>query len=253
MILVISPAKTLDFEENNIEQFSQPRLLKESATLMNLLKKKSAKKLQQLMNVSENIARLNVQRNQAFSPPFDLDNAKQAIYAFKGDVYLGLDAHSFNENDLNYAQEHLRILSGLYGLLKPLDLMQAYRLEMGTKLNNRKGKNLYAFWADKITKLLNEDLSYSNQSVLINLASNEYFKSIKTKKLTAKVINIHFKEKRNGTLKTISFSAKKARGMMCHFAIKNKLSSPEELKAFDYDNYLFHESISDQENYVFTR
>ena len=253
MLLLISPAKTLDYSTTSAKQFTQPRLLEESNSLVKVLKKKSPKQLQKLMSVSENIATLNTERYNAFSSPFNLENAKQALFAFKGDVYLGLNAESFNKRDLNFAQSHLRILSGLYGLLKPLDLMQAYRLEMGTKLKSRKGKNLYEFWGNKITNLINEDLSANNESILINLASKEYFRSVKTKNINANIINIHFKEERNGQFKIISFSAKKARGMMAHFVIKNKIKIPEHLKAFDYENYLFNESMSDENNFVFTR
>ena len=179
MIILLSPAKTLDFSPSEVKEFTTPRLLDKSQTLVNLLKKKSANSLKKLMGVSDNIAQLNVERFQNYARPFTLDNAKQSVLAFKGDVYTGLEAEGFGEEDLAFAQKHLRILSGLYGLLQPMDLMQPYRLEMGTKLKVSRKKNLYEFWDKKITQLINEDLAKSGTDVVINLASKEYFHAVK--------------------------------------------------------------------------
>jgi len=253
MIFLISPAKTLDYSDTNIKDFSIPRLLDQSDRLVSSLKKKSKKSIQSLMNVSENIAELNVERYQQYDTPFTLANSKQAVLAFKGDVYTGMNTDSFDTSDLQFAQNHLRILSGLYGLLKPLDLMQPYRLEMGTKLKTTRGKNLYEFWKNRITDTLNEDLDSTNSELVVNLASQEYFKSVKTSKLSKPLLNIQFKELRNGKYKIVSFSAKKARGMMCHYAIKNRISDPELLKGFDYENYTFNERMSTENEWLFTR
>ncbi len=253
MLLLISPAKTLDFSPSPIKKYTDTSFTKDSKELVKVLKKKSADDLKQLMGVSDKIAELNVDRFKSFKTPFDLNNAKQAVLAFRGDVYTGLDADSFDEADLEFAQEHLRILSGLYGILKPLDLMQPYRLEMGTKLQNSRGKNLYEFWHEKITNRLNEDLQATNSEYIINLASKEYFKSVKPKLLNGKLININFKEDKNGTYKIVAFFAKKARGMMCHYIIKNKITNPEHLKGFDYDNYVYNEDLSTEKELIFTR
>ena len=240
MLLLISPAKTLDFEPMGLKQKTKPRFLKESQVLVDVLKKKSVDDIKKLMKVSDKIATLNVDRYQNFKTPFNLKNAKQAMFAFRGDVYTGLDADSFNEKEIAFAQDHLRILSGLYGLLKPLDLMQPYRLEMGTKLSNGHGKNLYEFWDDKITKVINKDLKATGSKAIINLASNEYFKSVKSKDLKGDLYNIAFKEEKNGQFKIVAFFAKKARGMMCHYIIKNKITNPKHLIGFDYDLSLIH-------------
>ncbi len=253
MLLVISPAKTLDFSASTIQKHSLPRALNKSEALINLLRKKSADDLKSLMSISDKIAALNLERYQQYETPFTEKNAKQALLAFKGDVYTGLSAEDFDTKDFDFAQKHLRILSGLYGLLRPLDLMQAYRLEMGTKLPNPEGKNLYDFWGTQITELLNADLAEQKSNILINLASKEYFKAIQLPSLNADVYDVNFKEKRNGKYKIISFSAKKARGMMCNFVIKNKIKKPAHLKAFDYDDYLFNESLSSEREFIFTR
>jgi len=218
-----------------------------------VLKTKSATDIKALMKVSDKIADLNVVRYKSFKTPFTTENAKQAMYAFRGDVYTGLDADSFNKSQVKFAQKHLRILSGLYGVLKPLDLMQPYRLEMGTKLANKNGKNLYEFWGDKINKALNEEISAQKDDYVINLASNEYFKSVQSKKLKGQVIDIQFKENKDGKYKIVAFFAKKARGMMCQYMIKNKLTKPEQLKGFNMENYLFNEELSDESIFVFTR
>ncbi len=253
MLFLISPAKTLDYSDTETKEYSIPRLLDQSDKLINTLKKKSHKSIQNLMDVSEKIAVLNVARYKEYHTPFSPSNAKQAVLAFKGDVYTGMDTESFDDGDLEFAQQHLLILSGLYGLLKPLDLMQPYRLEMGTKLKTTRGTNLYQFWKDRITNLINEDLEASNSTIVINLASKEYFKSVNTKKLNHPVLNINFKELRNGKYKVVSFSAKKARGMMCHYAIKNKITDPELLKGFDYENYTYNERLSTELDWMFTR
>lgn len=254
MILVISPAKTLDYSEIELEKHSTPRLMEDSSRLVGVLRKKSAKSLQKLMNINPNLALENEARYRRFDPEnFTEDNSKQALYAFRGQVYIGLKAEDFDANDIEYAQRHLRILSGLYGLLKPLDRMQPYRLEMGTKLKTRRGENLYEFWGDRITSLLNMDLAAQGDDVLINLASQEYFKSIKPKKFEGRIINIHFKELRDDQFKVVAVYAKTARGLMCRYAIKNKLTHPQELKGFDYEGYRFHEELSTETDWVFTR
>lgn len=254
MLFIISPAKTLDYTEIDLPEHSTPRLMHDSKQLLKILQRKSAKKLATLMGISPSLASLNEARYRSFDPDnFTEENSKQALYAFRGQVYLGLKAEDFDADDLDYAQKHLRILSGLYGLLKPLDRMQPYRLEMGTSLKNRRGKNLYEFWGARITNLLNMDLAAQGDDVLINLASQEYFKAVKQDKLEGRVVNLHFKELRGDQYKSLMAYAKTARGMMCHYAIKNKLSDPEELKGFDYENYRFHESLSSETDWVFTR
>jgi cytoplasmic iron level regulating protein YaaA (DUF328/UPF0246 family) len=253
MLLLVSPAKTLDFTTNENENFTQPRFMTESKELVSILKKKSAGDLKDLMHISDKLADLNHSRYQDFKSPFNIENAKQSILAFKGDVYTGLNVDDFTKDDLEFSQQCLRILSGLYGLLRPMDLMQAYRLEMGTKLENKKGENLYDFWGEKITKMLNTDLSTKENKSVINLASQEYFKSIKLDKLNGKLYNIHFKEERDGKLKIIAFNAKKARGMMCRYIIKNRIETAEGMKAFAEDNYLFNDELSTETEYFFTR
>lgn len=253
MLLLVSPAKTLDFSSSENENFTQPRFMSESKQLVNILKNKTAGELKELMHISDKLAELNQTRYQEFKSPFNLKNAKQSILAFKGDVYTGLNVDDFTEDDLEFSQQCLRVLSGLYGLLRPMDLMQPYRLEMGTKLANEQGKNLYEFWGEKITKMLNKDLATKDNKSVINLASQEYFKSIKLDKMKGKLYNVHFKEERNGKLKIIAFSAKKARGMMCRYIIKNRISTAEGMKAFAEDNYLFNDELSTETEYFFTR
>ncbi len=201
------------------------------------------------MGVSKNIANLNVERNKSFSVPFNINNSKQAILAFKGDVYQGISADDFDPEDFDFANQHIGILSGLYGYLRPLDLMQPYRLEMGTRLKIRRNKNLYDFWGDIITNKINE----SDNNVVVNLASNEYFKSIKQKELNADIWTVGFKERRNGKYKVISFNAKWARGMMCRFVVKNRLTEPLQMKEFDMDDYKFNQEMSDGKELIFTR
>ncbi|MBS1254783.1 MAG: hypothetical protein MAG581_00579 [Deltaproteobacteria bacterium] len=254
MLMIISPAKTLDFESPaTTDSHSIPDYLENSAELIGIMKKKSSKKLMNLMQISQNIAELNVERFNNWELPFNPENAKQALLAFKGDVYSGLSASTLSEDELNYAQTHLRIISGLYGLLRPLDLMQPYRLEMGLKLKSKKGKTLYQFWGDKITDGLNYQLAEQHDPVLINLASNEYFKSVKMKNLDARLITPEFKDWKNGKYKMIQFFAKKARGLMARYAIDHKLQQPEDLQNFDYDGYTFNSELSQEDNWVFSR
>ncbi|MDF2179503.1 peroxide stress protein YaaA [Aliiglaciecola sp. CAU 1673] len=254
MLIVLSPAKNLDFDTPSpVADFTQPQLLDESQALIQVCRDLSPAKLASLMSISDNLATLNAQRFNDWSLPFSADNAKQAVMAFNGDVYAGLDANSLNKEDLAFAQSHLRILSGLYGLLRPLDLMQPYRLEMGTKLANPKGKDLYQFWGNLITDKLNQALAAQGDNVLINLASNEYFKAVKPRSLEAMVITPIFKDWKNGQFKVISFFAKKARGMMARFIIENRLSEVHQLKAFDLSGYGFDALQSTETELVFTR
>jgi cytoplasmic iron level regulating protein YaaA (DUF328/UPF0246 family) len=253
MLFLISPAKSLDYSKTTVEQYTRPRLLKNTHELVGVLKDKSAGDLKSLMSISDNLAELNAERYHKFSKRFTDKNSKQAVLAFKGDVYQGLATDDYTNEDFEYAQKHLRILSGLYGLLKPLDRIQPYRLEMGTKLTTEKGKNLYQYWDDEITKLVNRDLRQSGSKAIINLASNEYFKSVQSKKLKGDLYNINFKDEKNGEYKVISFFAKKARGMMCRYAIKNKINQPEHLKGFDSEGYTFNEEMSSANDWVFTR
>ena len=253
MIVLISPAKTLDLNPSELKLHSMPRMLADSEKLVKVLKKKSKNSLKKLMGVSDNIATLNVERFQNYETPFTPDNSKQAILAFKGDVYLGLDASSFEEKDFEFAQNHLRILSGLYGILKPLDLMQAYRLEMGTSLKTGRKKNLYEFWDTKITDLINEDLANTKQDIILNLASQEYFHAVKPAKLNGRLVTVHFKENRNGVFKVISFSAKKARGTMARQIIKNQILDVEAIKKLNIDDYIYNPEMSEGDNLVFTK
>ncbi len=254
MLIVISPAKTLDYESPLATQsYTQPELIEHSAELIEECRKLTPADVSALMKVSDKIAGLNVARFEEWSETFTTDNSRQALLAFKGDVYTGLDAQSLSEDDFEYAQKHLRMLSGLYGLLKPLDLMQPYRLEMGTKLANPRGTNLYQFWGSIITDKLNEAINVQGDNVLINLASNEYFKAVKPKALDAQVVTPVFKDCKNGQYKVISFYAKKARGMMARFIIDNKVDSIEGLTAFDREGYYFSEEDSNAKELVFKR
>ena len=254
MLLIISPAKTLDFETApTTSDFTQPALLSESQQLIDSLKTLSPAQVAHLMKLSDKLAQLNAARFEAFATPFTPKNAKQAILAFKGDVYTGLEAETLTEPQLQFAQQHLAILSGLYGLLKPLDLMQAYRLEMGTKFANERGKDLYQFWGSLITEQLNQQLAQQDNPVLINLASNEYFKAVQPNQINAKIITPVFKDYKNGQYKIISFYAKKARGMMCRYMIDHQLQQPEQLKEFDSGGYQFNEAASSETTWVFLR
>ena len=249
MLAVISPSKTQDFTKTDIVKYSQTRQAKQTLELIDILKLKSKDDIAKLMSISEKLANLNFDRFQEFSNEFNLNNAKQAILAFKGEVYNGIDTPSLTADDLDFAQENIRMLSGLYGVIRPLDLIQPYRLEMGTKLANPKGKNLYEFWGDGISKVLNIDES----ETLINLASNEYFKGIDKKSLNANIIDIVFKENKNGKYKVIGIYAKHARGLMVNFIIKNRINNAEKLKEFNTEDYTFNTNISDEKTWVFTR
>ena len=251
MITLISPAKTLDENPAHAHKHTLPIFLKESKTLVNLLKKYKVKDLMELMDISEKLAKQNYNRYRNFDSNFSLENSSPAILTFKGDVYLGLKAEEFDQDDLNFAQDNLRILSGLYGVLKPLDLMQPYRLEMGSRLTNRRGKDLYTFWGDRITKAINEDLEKNDAKVIINAASNEYFKAINKKKLKASIIDVNFFEERKGKRVFVSFSAKKARGLVSAFIIKNRITDPQQLKGFDEEDYIFDEETSNEHSYTF--
>ncbi len=254
MLLVISPAKKLDTQTTTVfNRYTQPQLLDHSRILVDILKKKSIEDLIKLLNISYGLSELNLERYQKWSPPFSLDNAKQAILIFNGDVYNGIDAQSFTAEDFDFAQEHLRIISGLYGLLRPLDLIQPYRLPMGTRLVTSRGKNLYFFWGDIITDALNEALNIAHTNILVNLASNEYFKAIKPDKLNAKIITPVFKENKNGKQRVVSFYAKKARGLMSRFVIKNRITDPQGMKSFDLEGYKFDPAQSTDEKFVFVR
>lgn len=254
MLIVISPAKTLDFDTPTTSNIhSDAEFTKDSAQLIKVLRKLKVDDISDLMGISPKLAQLNFERFHEWHLPFNEENAKQALLAFKGDVYTGIDATTFTNNNFERAQTNLRILSGLYGVLKPMDLIQAYRLEMGKKLENRRGDNLYQFWGDKITKSINQTLKENDHQHLINLASNEYFKSIKGKKVKAEIITPGFKDLKNGEYKMISFFAKKARGLMTRFIIQNEITNPEDLKAFDLDGYIYNPNLSKENAPIFTR
>jgi cytoplasmic iron level regulating protein YaaA (DUF328/UPF0246 family) len=254
MLTVISPAKTLDFETPpTTRRSTQPQFIERSSELVEDARKLDPDGIRELMGVSENIAELNHKRFMDWGAPFSLDNAKQAILAFKGDVYTGLEAETMSAAQLGFAQKHLCILSGLYGLLRPLDLMQAYRLEMGLKFANRGGKNLYEFWGDDITRALNTQLKKSGSPVLVNLASNEYFRSVRSGALDGEIITPVFKDLKGDKYKVISFYAKKARGQMARFIIDKELNDPQELKKFRVDGYRYNRAESSAREPVFTR
>lgn len=254
MLALISPAKTLDYETAlPTDIYTQPRLLEQSQQLIDVCRKLSATEIASLMTVSEKIANLNVERFRDWNAEFDFSNARQALFAFKGDVYTGLDAYHLKDHDIDFAQQHLRMLSGLYGLLRPLDLMMPYRLEMGTKLKNSRGNNLYEFWGSIITDQINQDLAEIDAKLLVNLASDEYYKSVNEKKIRAEIIKPVFLDQKNGKYKVISFYAKKARGLMARYLIENKLSQVEQLKAFDSEGYYFDAESSSDKELVFKR
>lgn len=254
MLALISPAKTLDYTTAlPTDTYTRPRLLEQSQQLIDVCRKLSASEIASLMTVSEKIANLNVERFRDWNADFDFSNARQALFAFKGDVYTGLDAYHLKDQDIDFAQQHLRMLSGLYGLLRPLDLMMPYRLEMGTKLKNTRGHNLYEFWGSIITDQINQDLAEIDAKVLVNLASDEYYKSVNEKKIKAEIIKPVFLDQKNGKYKVISFYAKKARGLMARYLIENKLNQVEQLKAFDSEGYYFDAESSSNKELVFKR
>lgn len=252
MKIVISPAKSLNFEsELPTKKHTEPNFLKEANTIQKTLKKQKPKQLMDLMSISEKLADLNWERNQVWETPFTSENARPAIFTFDGDVYTGLDAYTIPAEKMDDLQDKLRILSGLYGLLKPLDLMQAYRLEMGTSISIGTKKNLYEFWKKNITKTLNDELK--KDELFLNLASNEYFKAVDTKTLKVPVITPEFKDYKDGKLKMISFFAKKARGLMVRYIIDNNAETIEDLKGFNYEGYAFDANLSKGNTLVFTR
>ena len=250
MLLVISPAKTLDYSHPEYSAHTQPDFTSEVKDLVGVLRKKSASQISKLMHLSDSLSILNEERYQTFMETFSPDNSKQAILAFKGEVYAKMEADTFSAADLEFAQQHLRILSGLYGLLKPLDLIQPYRLEMGTKLKTKKGNSLYDYWGTKISKALN---AASEGRMVVNLASQEYFKAVDKKTLKMPVITIHFKEHRDGSYQVVGFFAKQARGLMSRYAIQNRITDPEQLKVFQEDGYEFAEHLSSAQDWIFIR
>lgn len=247
MLIIISPAKTLDYDSPlATTRFTQPELLDHSAELMEYCRELTPAQIGSLMKISDKLAGLNAARFAEWQPNFTPQNARQAILAFKGDVYTGLHAEDFSEQDFDFAQQHLRMLSGLYGLLRPLDLMMPYRLEMGIKLHNAKGNDLYSFWGDLLTEKLNQQLKEQGDDVLINLASDEYFKAVKPAKLDGQLIKPVFLDEKGGKFKVISFYAKKARGLMSRFIIQNQLTQPDQLKDFNLEGYFFDEEKIDK-------
>lgn len=255
MITILSPAKKLNEDkiETTLKINSQARFLDESEYLISYLKQMKTKAIGKLMDLSPNLAELNFERFQAWEKEHNETNSKPAVLTFNGDAYSGLDATEFSSEDFEFAQNHLRILSGLYGLLRPADLIQPYRLEMGRKLNTKKHDNLYGFWGNKIGEQLNKDIEASGSPYLINVASNEYFRATNAKQIKAKIITCEFKQLKGGEYKTIMVYAKKARGMMSRFIIKNKINTPEELMAFDMDGYTYSPKMSNDYNLVYTR
>jgi hypothetical protein len=254
MLILLSPAKSLDYE-TPVEGIShtQPQFVSQSAQLIEVLKTQSPAQIASLMDLSDNLAALNVARYEAWRPKFTAKNSKQAILAFNGDVYDGLDAKTLKSKDLDWAQEHVCILSGLYGVLRPLDWMQAYRLEMGTALANSRGKNLYQFWDTSIAAYLNDRLSKDKVPVVVNLASQEYFKAVDTKVLKARIIECVFEDYKGGKYKVISFFAKRARGLLARYAIQKQIKNPEKLKEFNSDGYGFVADASSENRWVFRR
>lgn len=254
MLIIISPSKTLDFEKPiTNESYTQPEFVKEASILIKPLRKLSVDQLIDLMGISPKLAQLNQERFYLWRPEFTPETSRQAMYAFRGDVYTGLDADSLSPADIDAAQKQVRILSGLYGVLRPLDLIRPYRLEMGIPLSVGKNRNLYEFWQKRITAKTREDLDKSGSNLLINLASVEYFKAIDPKKLKAEIITPEFREAKDGTYKIISFFAKKARGMMTRFILQNGIDSEDQLQTFDKDGYCFNRRLSEMGRHVFTR
>lgn len=254
MLMVISPAKTLDFDTPaKTKVNTAPDFLDSSQQLIDNLQQLSPVDISNLMGISDKLGNLNHERFMNWHRPFTSDNAKQALLAFKGDVYTGLDAESFKSAEFKFAQKHLRILSGLYGLLRPLDLIQPYRLEMGVKFANASGSNLYQFWGEQLTEAMNAQLKQSKSEVLLNLASNEYFKALQPKSINADIITPVFKDLKNGKYKIISFYAKKARGLMSAYVIKNSITDVAGIKKFKVDGYRYNAAMSSAREWVFTR
>ena len=254
MLITISPSKTLDLDpQNQADIHTTPDQLAESQRLVKRLRELSAKDLRALMSISDRLAELNHQRFKEWKKPFTPGKAKQAVLAFQGDVYQGLDAATLSAEDLEYAQDHLRILSGLYGALRPLDLILPYRLEMGTRLSNARGKNLYEFWGDRITDKLSEALAAQGDDLLVNLASNEYFKAVRPKRLRGRILTPVFKEAKGGGYRVIGVFAKKARGLMSRYIIQNRIGDPEALKEFTAEGYRFNPDVSTETVWAFTR
>jgi len=254
MIITLSPSKGQDFDTPTPSKlFTLPEQLDDSQLLINEAKKLDMESVRELMAVSENISTLNVQRFKDWQLPFNTSNAKAALFAFKGDVYSGIEKDKYEDGDLAYAQDHLRILSGLYGALRPMDLIQPYRLEMKTKLENPRGENLYQFWGESITEKLNESLQQQEEKTLVNLASNEYYKSIKPKLIDGRILNVAFKEVKDGKSRILAVYAKKARGMMTDFILRNRIEHAEDIKDFGTANYKFSASESSDDNWVFAR
>ncbi len=254
MICLLSPAKTLDFETSaKVKTFTEPDLISKSAALMKLLKTHTADELGQLMSLSEKLSELNVQRNKDWSDKHTTENAKAAVYAFQGDVYQGLAVDGLSATEVRRCQKHLRILSGLYGVLRPLDLIQPYRLEMGSKLASSAGKDLYSFWGDTIRDVISSELKKLKSDLLINLASNEYSRAAKLKTIDANIVTPQFRDWKNGDYKMISFFAKRARGAMVRFLVVNKVTTASGIEDFDLDGYRFNKTLSSENNPVFTR
>lgn len=254
MIAVLSPAKTLDYDsELPIDKHTQPDFLDEAEELVDILRDYDVDDLEDLMSISENLAVLNHGRYETFETPFTTDNSRPAIFAFKGDVYRDLELDEYESKDFDYLQDHVRILSGLYGVLRPLDLMQPYRLEMGTRLKNPKGDKLYAFWGSKIAENLNKALDEQGDEIIVNLASNEYWDSIDQSTLSGRVIKVDFLDEKKGKYKIVSFYAKRARGYMTNFMVRNHCKTVEDLKAFDVEGYYFSDERSEEDNLVFLR
>mgnify|MGYP001236943764 FL=1 len=254
MLAILSPAKTLDYETPlTISKSTQPDFNSESQELISTLREFAPAEISSLMKISDNLAELNHRRYAEWQTQADTTNARPAIFAFKGDVYQGLDAQTLAARDVNFAQKHLRVLSGLHGLLRPLDLIQPYRLEMGTRLTTRRGSNLYQFWGDKITDSINQALAQQTSKVLVNLASNEYYQVIQPERIEGRILTINFKELRDGKYRFVSFSAKKARGLMARYMIDKRIIRPNQLRQFDVDGYAFNEALSSDDEWIFTR
>lgn len=254
MLAIISPAKTLDYESKlATRKHSLPEFTRESATLIKHLRELEPRSISKLMGISDKLGELNFDRYQSWKPEFDAKDARPACLAFKGDVYLGLQAETFSERDFTWAQKHVRILSGLHGLLRPLDRIRPYRLEMGTKLQTQRGNDLYDFWGPRLTKALNQAIADQNDNTLINLASQEYFGALEPNKIDARIINVHFRDWKNGQYKFLSFFAKKARGLMTRYIVLNRVKTLKALKNFDLDGYRHNSELSNGDDWVFTR